>query len=106
MTRRCVCALRRERVAWVDALAATLEASLALLTASRERAIAGLHEAAGKLEAAGLGGFADAVRWQLQHVLGHGAGAGAPWQDAAVVRTDRLAHTLAPLPVYRADCAG
>jgi hypothetical protein len=98
MTRRCVRALRRERVAWGDALAATLEASLAVLTASRERAIAGLHEAAGQLEAAGLGGFADAVRWQLQHVLGHGAG--APWQDAAIVRPDRLAHTLAPLPVY------
>jgi len=100
MTRKCVRSLRRERVAWADALATTLDASLALLTASRECAIAGLREGVGKLEAAGLGGFASAVRWQLQHVLGQGAEGGAPWGAAAVVRPDRLAHTLAPLPVY------
>jgi hypothetical protein len=52
------------------------------------------------LAAVGLGGFASAVRWQLQHVLGSGAGDGAPWHGATLVRPDRLAHTLAPLPVY------
>jgi hypothetical protein len=100
MTRRCARALRRERIAWAAALAETLEASLALLTSARGRAITGLRVAAGKLAAAGLGGFADAVRWQLQHVLGEGIDFGAPWHAASVVRPDRLAHTLAPLPVY------
>jgi hypothetical protein len=102
MTRRCVRALRREQVAWAAALAETLDASLALLTASREHAIAGLLVAAGKLEAAGLGGFAGAVRWQLRYRLGHesSSGAGGPGYDATVIRPDRLAHTLAPLPLY------
>jgi tetratricopeptide (TPR) repeat protein len=100
MTRASVRALRRERVAWADALAATLDASLGLLTTSRAQAIAGLHDSAIRLAAVGLGGFADAVRWQLQHVLGHGDDAGDPWHGATIVRPDRFAHALAPLPVY------
>ena len=100
MTRASVRALRRERVAWADALAATLDASLGLLTTSRVQAIAGLHDSAIRLAAVGLGGFADAVRWQLQHVLGHGADAGAPWHGATIVRPARFAHAIAPLPVY------
>ena len=100
MTRASVRALRRERVAGATALAQALEVSLLLLTTSRERAMAGLHDSATQLAAAGLGSFADAVRWQLQHVLGQAAGADAAWHGATIVRPDRLAHTLAPLPVY------
>lgn len=100
MTRRCVRALRRERVAWANALATTLEASLALITATRERSIIGLQEGAKQLEASGLGSFASAVRWQLQHVLGCEADLGELWQGATIVRPERLAHTLAPLPTY------
>jgi hypothetical protein len=102
MVRSSARALRRERVAGADALATVLEASLALLSTSRERAVAGLEEGAARLEAVGLGGYASGVRWQLRHVLGGGGGGGAgaePWRDAAVVRPDRLAHSLAPLPV-------
>jgi hypothetical protein len=99
MARRSIRVLRRERVASADALARVLDASLALLAGARERAIAGLHEGARALAAAGHGGFANAVRWQLCHVLGD-ADAGDPWDTAAVARPDRLAHSLAPLPVY------
>ena len=102
IARRCVRALRRERVASADALAMVLDASLALISGPRgprAPAIAGLREAAHRLAAAGHGGFANAVRWQLANVLGD-AGAGDPWDPATVARPDRLAHSLAPLPVY------
>jgi len=69
-----------------------------LLTTSRSEAIAGLRDAASQLAAAELGGYANAVQWQLQHVLG--VSAGDPWQGVSIVHPDRLAHTFAPLPVY------
>jgi hypothetical protein len=100
IVRASVRALRRERVASADALAAVLDASLALLAGSRDRAAAGLIDGAHRLAAAGQGGFANAVRWQVRNVLDRDPGADidAAWRD--VVRPDRLAHSLAPLPVY------
>lgn len=42
--------------------------------------------------------YANAVQWQLQHVLG--VSAGDPRQGVSIVHPDRLAHTFAPPPVY------
>lgn len=114
MTRSCVRALRREGVAWGDALGQTLEASLLLDGATdRDAAIFGLRAAAAALELTGWRGYSNAVRWQLRHVLGDaavqandsddndsdgGGGERHPWHRAGVVRPDRLAHSLAPLP--------
>ncbi|TMQ11791.1 MAG: hypothetical protein E6J90_33650 [Deltaproteobacteria bacterium] len=100
ITRASVRALRCERVASADALAAVLDASLALLAGSRARAVAGLIDGAHRLAAAGHGGFANAVRWQVRNVLDRDPGADIDTAWRGVVRPDRLAHSLAPLPVY------
>ena len=96
IVRACSRQLRREGVRWAVARAAALDASLAILSAPRHHAIAACVAAADQLEAACLRGAALALRWQVKHRL---SGQIAASVDLDVVRPDRLAQTLAPLPL-------
>src|SRR5262249_28533907 len=66
--------LRRERLAWADALAGLLRAGVAQARGDKERAAALLREAAAGCEATEMRLYAAAARLRLGQVLGGGEG--------------------------------
>jgi hypothetical protein len=94
--------LRRERIAWAEALAQLVHAGVAMGRHDTQRARQLLQDAASRLEAAGLRLHAAAARRQLGEHLGGSEGhrlveqADAWMKGQSIRRPDRMTALLAP----------
>jgi eukaryotic-like serine/threonine-protein kinase len=96
----CARDLHRERVPWAAAFASAIDASLRTLTSDTERARQALSHAAEQLAKSGLVLYADALAHQARALGRADAPVGIEpdrWRGV-VVRPERLARTIMPLP--------
>jgi hypothetical protein len=94
--------LRRERIAWAEALAQLVRAGIAMMRQDAGGARQLLQDAAGRLESAGLHLHAAAARRRLGEQVGGGEGrylveqADAWMKGQSIRRPDRMTALLAP----------
>jgi hypothetical protein len=97
----CARELHREQVPWAAAFAIAIEASLRTLSSDTESARRALAHAAAQLAKSRLGLYADALGRHARAFAGAEASAAVEpdrWRGL-VVRPERLAQTIMPLPV-------